>query len=56
MHIWYDILFAFVNFICKILQSKDMHIDVVMDHLKDLNDEIKQSAEYSFRIEYFFYT
>ncbi|XP_050889134.1 uncharacterized protein LOC127094333 [Lathyrus oleraceus] len=34
MNIWYDILFA-VNSVSKILQSKDMYIDVVIDHLKD---------------------
>jgi hypothetical protein len=100
--IWYDILFA-VNTISKNLQSKDMHIDVVIDQLKclisyfktyrengfasamisskeiatimeiehvfrekrvshrkkqfdeDANDETTQSAEKSFRIDYFLY-
>ncbi|XP_020270448.1 zinc finger MYM-type protein 1-like isoform X1 [Asparagus officinalis] len=35
MNIWYDILFA-VNSVSKILQSKDMHIDIVIDQLKSL--------------------
>ena len=30
MNIWYDILFA-VNSVSKILQSKDMHIDVAIN-------------------------
>lgn len=34
MNIWYDIVFA-VNSVSKILQSKYMHIDVAIDHLKD---------------------
>ena len=33
MNIWYDILFV-VNSVSRILQSKDMHIDVAIDHLK----------------------
>ena len=36
MNIWYDILFA-ANSVCKILQSKDMHIDVAIDHLRLIN-------------------
>nr|KYP50523.1 hypothetical protein KK1_027679 [Cajanus cajan] len=35
MNIWYDILFA-VNFVSKIMQSKDMHIDVAIDYLRGL--------------------
>jgi len=35
MTIWYDILFA-INTVSKKLQSKDMHIDVVIDQLKCL--------------------
>nr|KYP61997.1 Zinc finger MYM-type protein 5 [Cajanus cajan] len=35
MNIWYDILFI-VNYVTKIMQSKDMHIDVVIDHLRCL--------------------
>ena len=35
MTIWYDILFV-VNSVSKNLQSKDMHIDVVIDRLKGL--------------------
>ena len=31
--IWYDILFA-VNFVSKILQKEDMHIDIAIDQLK----------------------
>ena len=102
MTIWYDVLFV-VNFVSKNLQSKDMHIDVVIDQLKGLiyflkkyredgftsamistkeiaikmeikpifhekhiirrkkqfdenvNDEITQFAEESFRIKYFLY-
>ncbi|KAL2971791.1 hypothetical protein AAZX31_15G217000 [Glycine max] len=36
MNIWYDILFA-ANSVNKILQSKDMHIDVAIDHLRLIN-------------------
>ena len=35
MNIWYDILFA-VNSISNIMQSKHMHIDVAIDHLRGL--------------------
>ena len=35
MNIWYDILFV-VNSVSKILQSKDMHIDIAIDQLKGL--------------------
>jgi hypothetical protein len=35
MTIWYDIVFA-VNTVSKNLQSKDMHIDVAIDHLNVL--------------------
>ena len=35
MTIWYDILFV-INSVSKNLQSKDMHIDVVIDQLKGL--------------------
>jgi hypothetical protein len=35
--IWYEVLFA-VNSVSKILQSKDMHIDVAINQLKTLID------------------
>ena len=40
INIWYGILFV-VNFVSKVLQSKDMHIDVVLDHLKSLIGYLK---------------
>nr|KYP35336.1 hypothetical protein KK1_043631 [Cajanus cajan]KYP59040.1 hypothetical protein KK1_014466 [Cajanus cajan] len=39
MNIWYDILFA-VNSVSKIMQSKDMHIDVAIDHLRESTKEM----------------
>ena len=44
MNIWYDILFA-VNSVSKILQSKDMHIDVAINQLKTLIDFFKNYRE-----------
>ena len=41
MTIWYDILFA-VNSVSKNLQSKDMHIDIVIDQLKGLMSFLKK--------------
>ena len=35
MIIWYEILFG-INTVSKILQSKDMHINVAMEQLKGL--------------------
>ena len=39
--IWYNILFA-VNSVSKNLQSKDMHIDIVIDQLKGLMSFLKK--------------
>lgn len=49
MNIWYDILFA-VNYVSKILQSKDMHIDVAIDHLKGLITYLKHYRENGFAL------
>ena len=49
MNIWYDILFA-VNYVSKILQSKGMHIDVVIDHLKGLITYLKYYRENGFAL------
>ena len=49
MNIWYDILFA-VNSVSKILQSKDMHIDVAIDHLKGLITYLKHYRENGFAL------
>ena len=49
MNIWYDILFV-VNSVSKILQSKDMHIDVAIDHLKGLITYLKQYRENGFAL------
>ncbi|KAL3005364.1 hypothetical protein AAZX31_08G216100 [Glycine max] len=49
MNIWYDILFA-ANSVSKILQSKDMHIDVVIDHLKALITYLKHYRENGFAL------
>jgi hypothetical protein len=38
--IWYEVLFA-VNSASKILQSKDIHIDVAINQLKTLIDFFK---------------
>jgi hypothetical protein len=45
--IWYEVLFA-VNSASKILQSKDMHIDVVINQLKILIDFFKNYRETGF--------
>ena len=45
--IWYDVLFA-VNSASKILQSKDMHIDVAINQLKTLIDFFKNYRETGF--------
>jgi hypothetical protein len=42
--IWYEVLFA-VNSASKILQSKDMHIDVAINQLKTLIDFFKNYRE-----------
>ena len=47
MTIWYDVLFV-VNFVSKNLQSKDMHIDVVIDQLKGLIYFLKKYREDGF--------
>ena len=47
MNIWYDILFV-VNFVSKIMQSKDMHIDVAIDHLRGLITYLKNYRENGF--------
>ena len=44
MTILYNILFA-INFVSKNSQSKDMHIDVVIDQLKGLNSYFKGYRE-----------
>lgn len=49
INIWYDILFA-VNFVSKILQSKDMHIYVVIDHLKGRITYLKYYRENGFAL------
>ena len=49
MNIWYDTLFA-VNSVSKILQSKDMHIDVAIDHLKGLITYLKHYRENGFAL------
>nr|KYP59677.1 hypothetical protein KK1_015114 [Cajanus cajan] len=63
MNIWYDIFFA-VNSVSKIMRSKDMHIDVAIDHLRDLITYLKNYRENGFasslestksRINYFLY-
>jgi hypothetical protein len=45
--IWYEVLFA-VNSTSKILQSKDMHIDVAINQLKTLIDFFKNYRETGF--------
>ena len=45
--IWYEVLFA-VNSVSKILQSKDMHIDVAINQLKTLIDFFKNYRETGF--------
>ena len=45
--IWYEVLFA-VNSASKILQSKDMHIDVAINQLKTLIDFFKNYRETGF--------
>ena len=47
MIIWYDILHA-INLVSKSLQSKDMHIDVALDQLKDLVSYFKSYRENGF--------
>nr|KYP36891.1 hypothetical protein KK1_041967 [Cajanus cajan] len=47
MNIWYDILFA-VNSVSKIMQSKDIHIDVAIDHLRSLITYLKNYRENGF--------
>ena len=47
MNIWYDILFA-VNSISMIMQSKDMNIDVAIDHLRGLITYLKNYRENGF--------
>ncbi|KAL5191809.1 Zinc finger MYM-type protein 1 [Glycine soja] len=49
MDIWYDILYA-VNSVSKILQSKDMHIDVAIDNLKGLITYLKHYRENEFAL------
>ncbi|KAL5170112.1 Zinc finger MYM-type protein 1 [Glycine soja] len=49
MNIWYDILFV-VNYVSKILQLKDMHIDVAIDHLKGLITYLKHYRENRFAL------
>ncbi|KAL5127883.1 Zinc finger MYM-type protein 1 [Glycine soja] len=49
MNIWYDILFV-VNSVSKILQSKYMHIDVAIDHLKGLITYLKHYRENRFAL------
>ena len=49
MNIRYDILFT-VNFVSKILQSKDMHIDIAIDHLKGLITYLKHYRENEFAL------
>ena len=45
--IWYDVLFV-VNSASKILQSKDMHINVAINQLKTLIDFFKNYRETGF--------
>jgi hypothetical protein len=45
--IWYEVLFA-VNSASKILQSKDMHIDVIINQLKTLIDFFKNYRKTGF--------
>jgi hypothetical protein len=47
MTIWYDILFA-INIVSKNLQSKDMHIDDVIDQLECLISYFKTYRENEF--------
>ena len=47
--IWYEVLFE-VNSVSKILQSKDMHIDVAINQLKTLIDFFKNYSETGFAI------
>nr|KYP49964.1 hypothetical protein KK1_028275 [Cajanus cajan] len=47
MNIWYDILFA-VNSVSKIIQFKNMHIDVVIDNLRGLITYLKNYRENDF--------
>ncbi|XP_050896459.1 uncharacterized protein LOC127103237 [Lathyrus oleraceus] len=49
MNIWDDILFA-VNSVSKILQSKDMHIDVSINHLKGRITYFKHYRENRFAL------
>ena len=55
MNIWYDTLFA-INSVSKILQSKDMHIDVVIDHLKGLITYLKHYRKNWFALALEFYS
>jgi hypothetical protein len=45
--IWYEVLFA-INLASKILQSKDMHIDVAINQLKTLINFFKNYRETRF--------
>jgi len=47
MNIWYDIPFV-VNSVSKIMQSKDMHIDVAIDNLSGLITYLKNYRKNSF--------
>ena len=47
MTIWYNILFA-INLVSKNLQSKNMHIDVVIEQLNDLLSIFEKYREYRF--------
>ena len=49
MSIWYDIFFA-INSINKTLQSKDMHIDVGINQLKNFISFIKNYKKEGFAI------
>ena len=49
MNIWYDILFV-VNSVSRILQSKDMHIDVAIYHLEGLITYLKYYRENGFAL------
>nr|KYP51160.1 hypothetical protein KK1_026968 [Cajanus cajan] len=47
MNIWYDILFV-INSVNKVLQSKNMDIEVVINHLRGLISYFKNYTESSF--------
>ena len=55
MNIRYNILFA-VNSVSKILQSKDMHIDVAIDNLKGLITYLKHYRKNRFALALEFYS